>query len=125
LGPHIGRRVRQTDIGRHGSASTRRRALRGCGANPYNRRMNGRQADVLVLGGGAIGLACARVLLEAGRSVTVLDQGRVGGGSSHGNCGTLTPSHAMPLAQPGMVATALRWLLKPDAPLRIAPRVDP
>lgn len=87
--------------------------------------MNGKQADVLVLGGGAIGLACALTLLEAGRSVTVLDQGRVGGGSSHGNCGTLTPSHAMPLAQPGMVATALRWLMKPDAPLRIKPGFDP
>lgn len=87
--------------------------------------MNARQADVLVLGGGVIGLTSALYLLQAGRSVTLIDQGRVGHGSSHGNCGTLTPSHAMPLAQPGMVATALRWLLKPDAPLRIKPRLDP
>ena len=43
---------------------------------------------------------------------------------SHGNCGTITPSHAMPLAMPGMIAQALRWLLKPDAPFRIAPRLD-
>ncbi len=87
--------------------------------------MNARQADVLILGGGVIGLASAIYLLQAGRSVTLLDQGRVGHGSSHGNCGTLTPSHAMPLAQPGMIATALRWLMKPDAPLRIKPRFDP
>lgn len=102
----------------------RRRARFGV-RPPYNRPMNGNRADVLVLGGGVIGLACAHYLLAAGRSVTVLEQGRVGGGSSHGNCGTLTPSHAAPLAQPGMVGTALRWLLRPDAPLRIKPSLDP
>ncbi|HQW77533.1 MAG: FAD-dependent oxidoreductase [Dokdonella sp.] len=88
-------------------------------------RMAQHEADVLILGGGVIGLACAYHLLARGRNVTVLDQGQVGGGSSHGNCGTLTPSHAMPLAMPGVVGTALRWLLKRDAPLRIKPRLDP
>ena len=87
--------------------------------------MTTRTSDVLVLGGGVIGLACAYYLLEAGRSVTVLEQGTVGCGSSHGNCGTLTPSHAAPLAMPGMIGTALRWLFRPDAPLRIKPRLDP
>lgn len=81
--------------------------------------------DVLVLGGGVVGLACACYLLGSGRGVTVLDQGAVGSGSSHGNCGTLTPSHAAPLAQPGIPMQALRWLLKADAPLRIRPRWDP
>jgi D-amino-acid dehydrogenase len=84
-----------------------------------------RTSDVLVLGGGVIGLACAYYLLEAGRSVTVLERGTAGCAASHGNCGTLTPSHAAPLAMPGMPAVALRWLLKPDAPLRIKPRLDP
>jgi len=84
-----------------------------------------RHSDVLILGGGVIGLACAYYLLEAGRGVTVLEQGSAGCGSSHGNCGTLTPSHATPLAMPGMIGAALRTLLQPDAPLRIAPRLDP
>lgn len=79
---------------------------------------------MLVLGGGVIGLACAYYLLKAGRSVTIIDQNTVGSGSSHGNCGTLTPSHATPLAQPGMVKQALRWMLTPDAPFRVAPRLD-
>lgn len=87
--------------------------------------MTKRDCDVLVLGGGVIGLACAHYLQAAGREVTVLDQGRIGGGSSHGNCGTLTPSHAPPLVMPGTIGTALRWMFRPDAPLRVVPRFDP
>jgi D-amino-acid dehydrogenase len=81
--------------------------------------------DILVAGGGAVGLACALALLEAGRGVRVIEATHVGAGASHGNCGTITPSHAPPLAAPGMVQTALRWMLQPDAPLYIRPRVDP
>lgn len=82
-------------------------------------------SDILVIGAGVSGLASALCLLERGRSVRVLDAGRVGGGSSHGNCGTLTPSHAGPLHAPGMVAKALRWMLTPDAPFYVQPRFDP
>nr|WP_298149839.1 FAD-dependent oxidoreductase [uncultured Pseudoxanthomonas sp.] len=87
--------------------------------------MNPPHDDVLIIGGGAIGLATALALLEAGRSVRILDAGAVGGGASHGNCGTITPSHAPPLAAPGVVAQALRWMFTPDAPLYLKPRLDP
>ena len=81
--------------------------------------------DAVVIGAGVIGLATAIELLQAGRSVLVMDAGRIGGGSSHGNCGTITPSHAAPLAEPGRIARALRWLLTPDAPFYVRPRFDP
>jgi len=82
-------------------------------------------ADVLVLGGGVIGLACALRMLDAGRSVTVIEQSLAGSGSSHGNCGTLTPSHATPLGMPGVIGNALRQLMRADAPFRIVARFDP
>ena len=87
--------------------------------------MNPPHDDVLIIGGGAIGLATALALLESGRGVRVLESATVGSGASHGNCGTITPSHAPPLAAPGVVAQALRWMFTPDAPLYLKPRVDP
>lgn len=81
--------------------------------------------DVVIVGAGAIGLCSALALLDAGRGVRVLDAGRVGGGSSHGNCGTITPSHAAPMAAPGTIGKALKWMLTPDAPLYVKPRLDP
>lgn len=87
--------------------------------------MAANHSDVLVAGGGVIGLSVALSLADAGRSVRILEAGRVGGGSSHGNCGTLTPSHAAPLSAPGIPLKALRWMLTPDAPLYVRPRADP
>ena len=81
--------------------------------------------DVLIVGGGVVGLASALALLETGRRVRVLEAGTAGCGSSHGNCGTITPSHAAPLAAPGAVAKALGWMLTPDAPFYVKPRFDP
>lgn len=86
--------------------------------------MSQRETDVLILGGGVIGLSCAHYLLKAGRSVRVLDQGAIAGAASRGNCGTITPSHAPPLAAPGMVLKGLRWMLSPDAPFYVRPRFD-
>ena len=86
---------------------------------------SGDAPDVLVIGAGVVGLSCALALLKEGRSVLVLDKGEVGCGSSHGNCGTITPSHAAPLAAPGTVAKALRWMARSDAPLYVKPRWDP
>lgn len=86
--------------------------------------MNAPRNDVLILGGGVIGLSCALFLLRAGRSVTLLDKGVVGHGSSRGNCGTITPSH-LPLHAPGTIAKALKWMVKRDAPFYVKPTLDP
>lgn len=80
--------------------------------------------DVLILGGGVIGLSCALFLLQAGRSVRILERDRVGSATSHGNCGTITPSHAAPLAVPGMIGKALKYMAQADAPFYIKPSTD-
>ncbi|WP_372164006.1 NAD(P)/FAD-dependent oxidoreductase [Xanthomonas euvesicatoria] len=92
---------------------------------PGSACMHGSRDDVVVIGAGAIGLATALALVEAGRRVRVLDAGAPGAATSYGNCGTITPSHAPPLAAPGMIAQALKWMFTPDAPLYIPPRLDP
>lgn len=80
--------------------------------------------EVIVIGGGVIGLACANALLRAGRAVRVLEREVVGAGASHGNCGLVTPSHALPLTRPGMVRKALKWMRREDSPIYVQPRFD-
>ena len=85
--------------------------------------MSMRQA--VVIGGGVIGLACAYELTKAGHAVTLIDKGRVGGGSSHGNCGYISPSHVLPLAGPGILWPTLKTLFQKNSPLVVRFRLDP
>lgn len=80
--------------------------------------------DVLVVGGGVVGVACAHELAKRGASVTVLERDRIGHGCSYGNAGWLTPSQAVPLANPSMLFKSFRWMLDPESPLYIQPRLD-
>ena len=71
------------------------------------------KSDVLIIGGGPVGLSCAYYLLKFGRSVTLLDAKEIGKGSGSGNAGHIVPSHIIPLAAPGVVTSALKWMLDP------------
>lgn len=81
--------------------------------------------DVIVVGAGVIGVACAHYLDAAGLRVTVIDQGTIGGACSGGNCGYICPSHVLPLTEPGAFGVAIKSLFTPDAPFRVKPRLDP
>lgn len=81
--------------------------------------------DVAIIGGGVIGVASAVELAKRGAQVTVLERDRVGHGCSFGNAGWLTPSQAVPLANPSMLLKSFKWMLNPDSPLYIQPRLDP
>jgi len=80
--------------------------------------------DVVVIGGGVVGVACARELALRGAKVTVLERDRIGRGCSFGNAGWLTPSLATPLANPAMLMKSFRWMFDPESPLYIQPRLD-
>jgi D-amino-acid dehydrogenase len=81
--------------------------------------------SVLIIGGGVIGLCTAYYAARKGHRVTVLDRGTADHlNCSYGNAGFVSPSHFVPLAAPGMVALGLKWMLKPDSPFYIKPRLD-
>ena len=83
-----------------------------------------KRTDVLVIGGGIIGVACAYFLAKEGNSIRLIEQKRIGNGASSGNLGLLTPSYALPLNAPGMTLQALKWMLHEDSPVYIKPRFD-
>jgi len=80
---------------------------------------------ILVIGGGAVGLCAAHYLRASGCEVTIVERGMIGEGSSLHNAGLIVPSHFVPLAAPGMVMLGLRWMLRPESPFYIKPRLDP
>ena len=83
------------------------------------------KTDVLIIGGGAVGVCAAYYLREAGYGVTLVDRGEIGSGASHGNMGLVVPSHSVPLAAPGVPVRGLKWMFNPDSPFYIKPRLDP
>jgi D-amino-acid dehydrogenase len=84
-----------------------------------------RQVDILVIGGGSIGVCSAYFLADKGRQVTVIDQGQIGAACSYGNAGVIARSHIIPLPAPGVLLQGIKWMFDPESPLYIKPRIDP
>ena len=80
--------------------------------------------EVLIIGGGVIGLACAHYLIEKGARVRIIEKDRIGDGASHGNCGLLYFSDVIPLCSPGTVSHEIYRTLCNDSPLYIKPTLD-
>lgn len=80
---------------------------------------------VLIVGGGVVGLSTAYYCAQRGFAVTVLEQKpEQRDGCSFGNAGMIVPSHFTPLAAPGAVALALKWMGNPASPFYLKPRLD-
>ena len=86
--------------------------------------MTTNQNDIIIIGGGIIGLACAHYLIEQGASVTIIEDRQVGSGASHGNCGLLFFSDVITLCAPGVVSTEIIRTLRGTSPLYIKPELD-
>ncbi|HEY5319153.1 MAG TPA: glycine oxidase ThiO [Solirubrobacteraceae bacterium] len=69
---------------------------------------NGASPDVVVIGGGVIGLAVAWRAAQAGLPVTVLERGKPGGATSHVAAGMLAPISESTPTELGLLALGLR-----------------
>jgi D-amino-acid dehydrogenase len=79
--------------------------------------------EVVVVGGGAIGVCCALELAQRGAGVTLLERGpELASGCSAGNAGLICPSHSTPIANPVSLRNGLRWMWKRDSPFYLRPR---
>ncbi|MFD2158445.1 NAD(P)/FAD-dependent oxidoreductase [Rubritalea tangerina] len=83
------------------------------------------QRHVVIIGGGVVGLCSAYYAMQEGWRVTVLErEERSEEGCSYGNAGMVVPSHFIPLAAPGMIAKGMRWMLNPESPFYVKPRLS-
>ena len=87
--------------------------------------MSSDQKSILIIGGGVIGLSTAYYCARRGHRVTLIERNaEQRDGCSFGNAGMVVPSHFVPLAAPGVVGTAFKWMWNPESPLYIKPRLN-
>ncbi|CDG80689.1 D-amino acid dehydrogenase [Janthinobacterium agaricidamnosum] len=81
--------------------------------------------QVIVIGGGVVGLTTAWWLAEAGYGVTLLERSeQLAMAASYRNGGQLSYRYVAPLADAGVPLKALQWLMQKDGPLRFRPEAD-
>lgn len=83
-----------------------------------------RPRKVIVVGAGIVGLSTAWHLQSEGVEVTVVDRDGVAAGSSWGNAGWLAPALTLPLAEPAVLASGVRAMLKPSSPVYVPMAAD-
>ncbi|MGB0901779.1 NAD(P)/FAD-dependent oxidoreductase [Halocynthiibacter sp.] len=82
----------------------------------------GKPDEIVVIGAGVIGISIGLELVRAGYRVRVLDREGLAAGASLGNAGAFAFTDIVPLATPGIMRKAPKWLLDPLGPLSIPPR---
>jgi len=80
--------------------------------------------NIIVIGGGIIGLCSAYYLQKEGHQVTVIDKSDFTSGASFVNAGYITPSHFISLAAPGMITKGIKWMFNSESPFYVKPRLD-
>jgi len=81
--------------------------------------LNGVGDEVTVIGAGIVGVCCALWLQRQGCSVTIIDRGEPGGGTSFGNTAMITPGQVVPYSIPGLIRDVPHWLFSKRNPLKL------
>ena len=77
---------------------------------------------ICVIGAGIVGISVALKLSQQGHQVMVLDREGVAAEASQGNAGAFAFTDVLPLASPGIMRNAPKWLLDPLGPLSVPPK---
>ena len=77
--------------------------------------------NVVVVGGGIVGISCALHLLQQGLRVTLVERDDPLESAVVASCGSLAASEVIPLSKPGLIRRLPRWLADPEGPLAIRP----
>lgn len=80
--------------------------------------------NIIIIGGGIIGLSSALYLERSGHKVVVLDKDGFTDNCSYGNMGYVCPSHFIPLASPGIIRQGLKWMLNSRSPFYVQPSLN-
>ena len=81
----------------------------------------GKQADVVVLGAGIVGVSAAHAARQRGLSVILVDRREPGNETSYGNAGILSSGSILPLNQPSLWSALPKYVTNRHAALRWNP----
>lgn len=80
--------------------------------------------DIVIIGGGIIGLMNAYYLQKAGRKVTLIDENDITDSTSFGNAGLLSAFDKAPLSHPGVISETIKMMIKGESPVKVHPKFD-
>src|SRR2546429_2345313 len=84
--------------------------------------VTGKQADVIVLGAGIVGVSAAYAARQRGLTVILVDRREPGSETSYGNAGIISSGSIAPLNNPSLWKALPKYLTNRHAALRWNPR---
>ncbi|NQY52165.1 MAG: FAD-binding oxidoreductase [Campylobacteraceae bacterium] len=80
--------------------------------------------DIVIIGGGIVGLMSAYFLLKENQDILLIDKNEITSGASFGNAGLLSAFSKNPLSSPGVVVSTFKLMLKGESPVTLHPSLD-
>ena len=77
------------------------------------------KANIVIIGGGVIGLVTALRMLDSNQEVILIDYQEPGSGTSYGNAGTIAEYAVLPVGSPSILKNLPSLLLNKNSPIAI------